>query len=164
MKSIALMLIACFCCFSINAQILQRATLGNSGYSTQITNSKNTYYISQSVGQNSVIGTFKNNGYTIRQGFQQPLLFLEKISQVELEFSASVFPNPVDKIISVVINEELTTDLGISIYDILGKLQYNEFKKAPPKFDLDLSFLSSGTYFMTLFANGKNQQYKLIKK
>jgi hypothetical protein len=163
MKSIALMLIFCFCGFSINAQILQRTMLGSNGFSTEISSLKKTYYISQSVGQKSVIGTFNKMGYVIRQGFQQPPIVIKAI-QTDFLLNVLVFPNPVDKKISIVLNEELTTNLTIVIYDILGRLKHREVKKTPSKFDLDLSFLSSGTYFLTLSANRRNQQYKLIKK
>ena len=149
--------------FSIYAQKIQRSALSSTGNSIQVIVMDKTYYISQSVGQKSVIGTFKNNGHTIRQGFQQPLTVAAKVNQTDFKFSALVYPNPVNKKINIVLNEELTTDLAITIFDVLGKLHYKEAKKFPSKFELDLSFLSSGTYFMTLFANGKNQQYKLIK-
>ncbi|WP_158499568.1 T9SS type A sorting domain-containing protein [Lutibacter profundi] len=148
---------------TIHAQKIQRSTFSSSGNSIQVTVLNKEYYVSQSIGQKSIIGSLKNSNYTIRQGFQQYLLIAGKPNQTVLKFSASVYPNPVDKSIKIVLNEELTTNLVITIYDILGRLQYQNAKKHPSKFDLDLSFLSTGTYFMTLIANGKNQQYKLIK-
>ncbi|WP_457610406.1 T9SS type A sorting domain-containing protein [Lutibacter sp.] len=148
---------------TIYAQKIQRSTFSSSGNSIQVTVLNKEYYVSQSIGQKSVIGSFKNSNYTVRQGFQQYPLIAGKSNQITLKFSALVYPNPVDKKIKIVLNEELTTNLTITIYDILGRLQYRNAKKYPSKFDLDLSFLSTGTYFMTLIANGKNQQYKLIK-
>ncbi|WP_456422450.1 T9SS type A sorting domain-containing protein [Lutibacter sp.] len=148
---------------TIYAQKIQRSTFSSSGNSIQVTVLNKEYYVSQSIGQKSVIGSFKNSNYTIRQGFQQYPLIAGKLNQITLKFSALVYPNPIDKKINIVLSEELTTNLTITIYDILGRLQYQNAKKYPLKFDLDLSFLSTGTYFMTLIANGKNQQYKLIK-
>jgi len=149
--------------FSIYAQEIKRSVFSSTGNSIEVKVVDKMYYISQSIGQKSVIGTFKKNKYVIRQGFQQPLLIAAKTNETDFNFSALVYPNPVNKKINIVLNEELTTDLAITIFDILGKRYYQEAKKFTPKFELDLSFLSSGTYFMTLFANGKNQQYKLIK-
>ncbi len=149
--------------FAIYSQKVQRSTLGISGGSMQITTNDKTYYVSQSFGQRSVIGTFKNNSFTIKQGFQQPPLLSSKAIFIDYKFTALVYPNPVIEKISVVLNKELTSNLTITIYDILGRIQYEEIKKYAPKFDLDLSFLISGTYFMKLTVNGENQQYKLIK-
>ena len=55
----------------VYSQSIIKSTVGAGGSSQTITSHNKTYFISQSIGQTSVIGTFTNNGYTIRQGFQQ---------------------------------------------------------------------------------------------
>jgi len=100
MKPIVLILTIGLCSFSISAQnLLQRATVGNSGSSTEIKNSENTYYISQSVGQSSVTGTLINGEKVIRQGYQQPPIRVEIISDNISDLEAVVYPNPVETII-----------------------------------------------------------------
>jgi len=130
---------------SMHAQKIQRSAFLSSGNSIEVTTVNKTYYISQSIGQKGIIGTYQNNGYVLLQGFQQPLLVANKGSQADFKFSALVYPNPIGKKISVVLKEALTTDLAITIYDVLGKLQYKEVKKFPSKFDIDVSFLPTGT-------------------
>jgi len=63
--------------FSVKAQntsspFLMRATLSASGSSETVTFDNLNFIIQQSIDQSSVIGTSKNNGYTLRQGFIQP--------------------------------------------------------------------------------------------
>ncbi|MFK5958794.1 MAG: T9SS type A sorting domain-containing protein [Lutibacter sp.] len=164
MKSITLMLIVCFCCFSINAQNLQRVTLGNSGSSTQITNSENTYYVSQSVGQFSVTGTLINGKNTIRQGFQQPPISVEVISNSNSDLNALVFPNPVDTFITVQFLEELKLPINITMYDVAGKIIINTSKNPTNSFKLDMALYSSGIYLLNLSSGNRKFLARLIKK
>jgi len=164
MKLIIFMLIVCFCYFSINAQNLQKSTLGNSGFSIQITNSENTYYISQSVGQYSVIGTLINGKHAIRQGFQQPPISVEVILDSNSDLNASVFPNPVDTFITVQFSEELKLPINIVIYDIVGKVILNTSKKPTDSFNLDMALYSSGIYLLNLSSGNRKFSARLIKK
>ncbi len=164
MKSITLMFIVCFCCFSINAQNLQRATVGISGSSTQITNSENTYYISQSVGQYSVIGTLINGKHTIRQGFQQPPISVEVITDSNSDLIATVFPNPVDTFITVQFLEELKLPINIILYDVVGKVIINTSKKPTNFFNLDMALYSSGVYLLNISSGNRKFSARLIKK
>lgn len=164
MKSIALMLIACFCGFSINAQNLQRATVGSSGSSTQITNSNSTYYISQSVGQLSVTGTLTNGKNAIRQGFQQPPISVEVISDSKSDLNALVFPNPIDNFITVQFSEELKSPINVVIYDIVGKVILNTSKRPTNSFNLNMALYSSGVYLLNLSSGNRKFSARLIKK
>lgn len=145
------------------AQKAQRSTIGSSGQSIQITAVDKTFYVSQSVGQQGVIGTLKNNGYVVIQGFQQPL-FSKNKNQVITPLNALVYPNPVGEIINIKIQENVTTPITVAVYDVLGKLLFKEAKKETAVFSMDMTFLASGNYLFRLSANGKNQTYKLLKK
>jgi len=164
MKSITLLLIVCFCGFSINAQNIQRATLGNSGSSTKITNSENTYYISQSVGQYGVTGTLINGGNTIRQGFQQPPISVEVISNSNSDLNALVFPNPVDTFITVQFLEELKLPINIVMFDVAGRVVINTSKKPTNSFKLNMALYSSGIYVLNLSSGNRKFSARLIKK
>lgn len=164
MKPITLIFIVCFCSFSINAQNLQRVTLGNSGSSTKITNSENTYYISQSVGQYGVTGTLINGGNTIRQGFQQPPISVEVITDSSSDLIATVFPNPVDTFITVQFSEELKLPINVVIYDTAGRVILNTSKKPTNSFKLDMALYASGIYLLNLSSGERKFSARLIKK
>ena len=146
------------------AQNVQRSVLGSSGNSVQITTKNNTYYVSHTIGQKGVIGTYQNKGYVVRQGFQQPITLAKIANQNNLELHAVVYPNPINEKVNIAVVENLKTKLNITIYNVLGKLLYNTNKDYSGKFLLDMTFLAAGNYFLKLSANGKNQTYKLIKK
>ncbi|WP_456376497.1 T9SS type A sorting domain-containing protein [Lutibacter sp.] len=164
MKSITLMFIVCFCRFSINAQNLQRAALGNSGSSIQITNSDNMYYISQSVGQHSVTGTLINGKNAIRQGFQQPPISVEVISDSNSTLNASIFPNPADTFITVRFSEEIKSPINVVIYDTAGRVILNTSKNPTNSFNLDMASYSSGVYLLNLYSGNRKFSARLIKK
>ncbi|MFK5983161.1 MAG: T9SS type A sorting domain-containing protein [Flavobacteriaceae bacterium] len=149
---------------SMGAQNLQRSSLGSSGSSTEITSSDNTYYISQSVGQNSVTGTLINGENTIRQGFQQPPIRVEIIADDNSDLGAVVFPNPVETYVTVQFTEVLKSNINVMIYDITGKLIFDTNKNPTNTFNLDMSSFSSGIYLLNLTSGNKKFTARLIKK
>jgi hypothetical protein len=71
-KPIAILMVQlCFFSFASSQSII-RSSVGSGGSSQSISIKEKTYFISQSIGQASVIGYASSNGYGIRQGFQQP--------------------------------------------------------------------------------------------
>jgi len=148
---------------TIGAQNIQRSSLGSSGDTTEVIVGENTYYVSQSVGQNSVIGTFSKNNYTIRQGFQQPPIKVEIISDLNNTINAVVYPNPVDTNVTVLFNEVLKTPIDILLYDILGKIVIDKSQNPTKSFTIDLSFLASGVYLLNLTSENKKFIARLIK-
>jgi len=154
----------CLTGLQLSAQNLQRATLGNSGASTEINNSDEIYYVSQSVGQSSVTGTFNNESHTIRQGFQQPPIRVVINIEADYDLNAIVYPNPVDSFITIQFNEQLTHSINIVVYDISGKLVLNKSLRPETSVNLDLSFLASGTYMLNITSENKRFLARLIKK
>ena len=73
------------------AQSVVRSNVGSAGSSQTIISNKSSYFISQSIGQSSVIGT----SGVIRQGFQQPpTSFIIRESGTKNEYHATIYPNP----------------------------------------------------------------------
>ncbi len=150
--------------FFLNAQNLQRSSLGTSGASTKISVSNNNYYVSQSVGQNSVIGTLVNGDNAIRQGYQQPPISVKVLADSNSTLEASVFPNPVDTFITIQFSEVLKNPINVVIYDISGKLILNNTKNPTQSFNVDMSFFSSGVYLLSIVSGNKKYSAQLIKK
>jgi hypothetical protein len=59
----------------LKAQSVQSSTISAGGATVQV----NGKYYSHVVGQQSVAGTVRQNGITLRQGFKQPNLLLRSI-------------------------------------------------------------------------------------
>ncbi len=149
---------------TVSAQNLQRSSLGSSGASSRISSSDNMYYVSQSVGQKSVIGTLINGENAIRQGFQQPPIQVEVYSETNTDIQAVVFPNPVDAFITIQFNEELKNPIQVEIFDVLGKLMINTSENPTNSFKINMTHLATGTYFLNLSSGNRKFTARLIKK
>jgi len=153
-------------CFTTSffAQNIQRSSLGSSGDTSEISVGENNYYVSQSVGQNSVIGTFSSNNQTIRQGYQQPPIKVKINANLSNSLNVNVYPNPIDTYVTILFNEQLKTEVNIVMYDITGKVVYNKYQEPTSSFNIDMSFLSSGIYLINITAENKKFIAQLIKK
>lgn len=154
----------CFVGLALSAQNIQRSTLGSSGDATEITVGDKSYYVSQSVGQNSVIGTFSNDNYTIRQGFQQPPIKVEIIRSLDNHLNVVVYPNPVNTYVTVLFSEVLKASINVVLYDISGKVVINESQNPTRSFIVDMSSLASGVYLLDLTSENKKFNARLIKE
>jgi hypothetical protein len=168
--NLLLLFILCFV-FSIQAQnsksySILRSNLGSSGSSKVVFTSRGKYIISQSIGQASVIGTSYNNGYYLRQGYQQPS---NKIKVVNEGFDsndlfATVYPNPFEQSVSISFEEDIKKDISLLVFDIAGKLVFSKIYEPSKYIQLNLSDISSGSYLLKISSNNKLFNTKLIKK
>jgi Secretion system C-terminal sorting domain len=156
--------VMCFVGLTLSAQNIQRSTLGSSGDATEITIGDKSYYVSHSVGQNSVIGTFSKDNYTIRQGFQQPPIKVEIIRGLDNHLNVVVYPNPVKTIVTILFNEVLKASINVVVYDISGKVVIDKSQNPTRSFNLDMSSFASGVYLLKLTSENKKFNARLIKE
>lgn len=141
------------------SQNTQRTTLSMSG-SAKIHNGT---YVSQSVGQQSVIGTFTNGATVVRQGFQQPLIRVVSLPQVQQGLKAVVYPNPMYASLNIQFQEQIDAMVTLRIFNISGQLVQTKTLEGIRKMMLDVSNLSSGNYILSIEAQGQSFTTKLIK-
>jgi hypothetical protein len=89
---------------------------------------------------------------------------VESITTVDNTLDVLVYPNPVDRYISIAFNEELNASVDIIINDITGKIVYRKSHEPLKSFDLDMSFIASGVYLLKLTSANKQFITRLIKK
>jgi len=142
-----------------------RSNLGMSGSTNNLVTKKGTYYVSQSIGQSSVIGTSFKNGYYLRQGYQQPL---NKIKVTPLtkrnNLNAKIYPNPFDESVSVSFDEDMQNEISIQVFDVAGKLVFGQKFSPTKNIELILNNISSGSYLIKVQSQNKLFNAKLIKK
>jgi hypothetical protein len=148
-----------------NSNYLIRSTLGSCGLSKTITSGKHTYMISQSIGQLSVVGVYRQNKYTVLQGFQQPLISAQIIKSPEKQMlKANIFPNPFDQSIHVSFEDLISEELTIMVNNSLGGIAY--YKKCPPAqlLDIPLNIVTPGNYILKISTGNKQVLSKIIKQ
>jgi len=159
--------IVIFCLFagSVSAQeYQQRSTLGMSGSSSKVVVGDVEYYVSSSVGQRSVIGTISKDGYTMRQGFQQPpIRVLALPANEEGSLQTSIYPNPVSNFVTVSFGEVIESEILSILYDIQGREISTMIHPPTQTFQLDMSSLAAGTYLLKIRVKGDNFSTRLIK-
>lgn len=142
-----------------------QSNLGVGGASNKVATKNGTYFISHSTGQSSVIGTHYNNGYYLRQGYQQPLNKIKIIEEFSSnDLTAKILPNPFEQFISISFSEDMQNDISVVVFDVNGKLVYSTAFQPAQKIQLNLEGISNGSYILKALSNGKSFNAKLIKK
>lgn len=108
-------------------------------------------YISQTIGQQSVIGTYSQNGVTYGQGFQQSAWSKYLNSNTYNTITTVVYPNPFVSTINFQFSQPIKETITISLFDIRGRLVYTEDKKATETLlTIELPNLAASNYLIRL--------------
>lgn len=158
-----LLYILFFVTASVTAQHLERSTLGMAGSSQEVRVGDKSYYVSSSIGQQSVIGTIGNENYIMRQGFQQPPVQVFGTTTSGTVLQARVYPNPVDTFVTVVFGTPVTSEIFSILYDIQGKVIQQHSIPPSQSFQIDLSQIAASTYLLKVRVGDEQITTHLIK-
>jgi len=148
-----------------NSENLKRTTTGIAYSSVTAVQGNQTYYVQQSIGQASVIGTYSNDqGYTLRQGFIQPYL-LEKVIEkdIPIELNVAFYPNPFIQTVNLAFSEKIQGNIQVHVFDIMGRLISNSNHQSTQNLQLDLDLANTGDYFIKVKANNKQFVRHILK-
>lgn len=111
-------------------------------------------------GQSSVTGILKNDGITLRQGFQQPVAQRNTSGSISrVQFSIS--PNPAKTSTLIRFQEEIT-ECVITVRDLNGTAMFDFRDGYLHDKWLDLKELKPGVYIVTVNAKNGTGSEKLI--
>jgi hypothetical protein len=152
-------------CIPFYGQVLHHQMISSQGISTTTTNG---LVISQTVGQLSLSGTSGNTDYVVMQGFQQNLwgkyIASSNIETIE-GIKTKTYPNPFTKTINFQFSKPVTDIITISIFDVLGRLIYEQNEKTENDImTIDLSKLPTSEYLLRLRSTSLNYYTKIIKQ
>lgn len=148
----------------VNSQELSisRSTLSIAGASRTIPGKSQTALLQQSIGQNGVIGIFRNESIELRQGFIQPI-FLQKQVPEQNNKGITVWPNPFVYDVNIKFNKKPGANPELSVYDITGKVIHIEKLPAEESVNINLSFLPGGLYIFKIRDNNLLCYSKIMK-
>jgi hypothetical protein len=153
--------------FSITfqGQVLHHQMLSSQGLSTKMPDG---LIIKQTVGQQSLTGTSTNKNYVVMQGFQQSLwskyIASSNIDSIE-NIKTTTYPNPFTETINFQFSKPIADIISISIFDVLGRLVYEQKKKAINTIlTIDLASLPTSEYLIRLSTTNLNYYTKIIKQ
>jgi hypothetical protein len=150
---------------TFQGQVLHHQMLSSQGQSTRTSSG---LLIKQTIGQQSATGNSTQKEYRVVQGFQQGLwasyIASNKVEAVE-GIRLVTYPNPFTQMIHFQFSKPISEVIHISIFDILGRLIYEEKKKADTSIlSLDLERLPNSEFLVRLSANNFNYYTKILKK
>ena len=156
-----------FLLFSITfqAQVLHHQMISSQGLSTKTVDGLR---ISQTVGQQSLTGTYGNKENLVMQGFQQNLWgqyiasnHIEAIEAIKM----TAYPNPFVTTINFEFSKPIADYIAIFVFDVAGHLVYEQKKKANNTIlSIDLATLATSEYLIRLSTPTFNYYTKIIKQ
>jgi len=115
----------------------------------------------QTIGQASSTTVFSNDGTSMIQGFQQPVLNIISNSSQEKECTLYLNPNPTSDLVQIKFAEEIGEN-QISLFDIRGALQL-KVNTNDLLYEMDVSKIPKGIYIVNVISeSGYQCNQKLV--
>lgn len=160
MRLLLLILLAPF--LSLHSQELHHQALSAQGTSHKLSNG---IYVSQTIGQQSVIGNYTKDGKTYGQGFQQSLWSRYIGSTSNNSITTVVYPNPFVSTINFQFSQPVQGLISITLFDVRGRLIFAQEKEATENIlTLDLPHIAQSNYLVRLSTPNYIYYAQILKK
>lgn len=148
--------------FGAQAQELHHQMLSAQGTSKELSNGM---YVSQTIGQQSVIGNYTKDGKTYGQGFQQSLWGRYIGSNSNNSITTVVYPNPFVSTINFQFSQPLEGPISVNLFDVRGRLIFTTEKEATENIlTLDLPHIADSNYLVRLSTPNYTYYAQILKK
>lgn len=116
-----------------------------------------------SIGQSSVIGNIKTTGATVSQGFVNPTKVAYAVETITTDLTVAIYPNPFVEQFTATLDKKYN-DIQVIIQNAAGQLVYTKDFSNASQVVVDTPRLSIQTYLITILADKKIFNAKLIKQ
>lgn len=163
LKTIKILFFALFFNILANGQSLHHQMLGAQGNVAKL---KSGHYISQSIGQQSSIGSSFDKAHIVVQGFQQSAWAkLIEGTILPVRQTITVYPNPFIDTVNFQFSEDIQGDMQILLFDTSGRLvAERNLTISNNSLQLHLNFLPPRIYLVHLKHEELTYYTKIIKK
>jgi len=121
------------------------------------------YKVSQTIGQQSVIGNYRGSDVIVGQGFQQSRN-MKTVKAPVITVTTTTYPNPFVDQINFEFSSVISGPIKFSLYDVMGRLvAFKEKIATDTILTIDELSLSEGEYFVKLSAKNYNYSTNLLK-
>ena len=143
------------------SQDLHHQMLSSQGKSKVLSNGM---MVSQTIGQQSVIGNH-TNGVTVGQGFQQSHWAKYVSSNVANQITTTAYPNPFVTTVNFQFSQPISETIEIALFDVRGRLLFQDKKRATDSvLTVELPQLASSNYLIRLTATNYTYYSQILKK
>ena len=150
--------------FSLNTygQTLHRQMLSSQGTSKVLSNGM---YISQTIGQQSVIGNYTIEGRTYGQGFQQSIWSKYISNNVNNLITTVTYPNPFVSSINFQFSQPIKEPISVTVFDVRGRLIHSQEKFASGNIlTIYLQLLADSSYLVRLSTPNYTYYTQILKQ
>jgi hypothetical protein len=158
-----LLLLAFLFSFStLYSQDLHHQALSSQGASKELPNGM---YVSQTIGQQSVIGNYTKDGKTYGQGYQQSIWSQYIQSTVNNPIRTVVYPNPFVSTINFQFSQPIKERIKMELFDVRGRLIF-QTEQIPSNNLLTVALpnLASSNYLVKLTASNYTYYTQILKQ
>jgi hypothetical protein len=147
------------------AQTAERQVLGSSGGSYSDPNLQVDYTVGETVTASGVSGSF-----VVNQGFEQNPTNTTNIKDKEVLVNFSLYPNPPQDLVTLILNTTETLTVKISLTNLAGQVLFADQQATTVqqnyKREIPLQTLASGVYFVNLYneKSGLLQSIRFVKQ
>lgn len=138
---------------TINSQTLTRSVIGSFGNSSSIEG----ITLQQSVGQPALVNNENFEGTGLRQGFQQPIYFIEE----QNDLNVTLYPNPNQGEFSFIVSESSEIKLQFQLFDQQGKLIFQGKTDANVLTPISIQNPTPGMYHLKVNSDTKVSSFKV---
>ena len=157
-----LLLVFLFSFSTIYSQELHHQMLSAQGTSKELSNG---IYVSQTIGQQSVIGNYTKDGKTYGQGYQQSVWSKYISTNSNNTITTVTYPNPFVSTINFQFSQTIKEPISVSIFDIRGRLIFSHENQAFGNIlTIDLPNLASSNYLVRLSAPNYTYYTQILKQ
>lgn len=147
--------------FSLYGQQVHHQMLSSQGSSNVLPSGT---LVSQTIGQQSVIGNYKVSNSIIGQGFQQSLIAQSGLSSVSNFISTTTYPNPFVDQINFQFSSPVSGLITVTVFDLLGRQVFKAQKEALKNtITIDNLYFTENEYLVKLTAKNYNYSTQIIK-
>jgi hypothetical protein len=144
------------------SQDLHHQMLSSQGASKELPNGM---YVSQTIGQQSVIGNYTKDGKTYGQGYQQSVWSKYIQSTVNNPITTVTYPNPFVLTINFQFSQPIKERIKMELFDVRGRLVFQtEQLPTDNLLTVELPNLASSNYLVKLTASNYTYYTQILKQ
>lgn len=136
-----------------NAQTIVRSTIGSIGSSSQT----GEVFLQHSAGQPTLVGNEKIENIGLRQGFIQPIQFIEEQNELDV----TLFPNPNQGFFSFTVNQETNESFSYILFDQHGKLLLQSEALSNQLTPISIENPTTGMYHLKVSCGHRISSFKI---
>ncbi|MFZ4435574.1 MAG: T9SS type A sorting domain-containing protein [Flavobacterium psychrophilum] len=144
-----------------HAQQLHHQMLSAQGNSAVLANGT---YVSQTIGQQSVIGNYTREGKTYGQGFQQSMWGSYIKRNATNTITTTTYPNPFVDVMNFEFSQAITDKILVQLFDVRGRLVFSTSQKAEGTLlTVNLPNLATSNYLVHLTTPSYSYYTQILK-